>query len=231
MDRDRLLEYVMGGLTPAEDREVAAHLREHPEDAAWVRDTFEALALLALAQEPAELPAGAEAALLARVRERPAASPATAPDSSPPEVVRLPRRRSWLAPLALAAALAVAAWVGWLSPQLERSRHLRALEAACAAPGATCETLSGAAGEPLGTLARSPENELLVLFEAGPPRGQVDQAWEIVGDSPRSLGTFSERLLVLGEGLEPGSAFGVTLEPPGGSPQPTSTPIVVVPMS
>ena len=50
IDYDTLVAYVMGSLTPEQEREVVAHLRENPEDAAWVRDMFEVVAEVALSR-------------------------------------------------------------------------------------------------------------------------------------------------------------------------------------
>jgi anti-sigma-K factor RskA len=40
------------------------------------------------------------------------------------------------------------------------------------------------------------------------------------------LGTYDSRVLEITRPLTSGSTFGVTLEPSGGSPQPTMTPII-----
>lgn len=231
VDRDLLLDYVMGSLTPEQESEVANYLNAHPQEAAWVRDLFETLASLALAQGPAEVPAGAEDALLERIRS------SGDSDATRPEVLTLPkerrpphsRRNAWLG-LALAAALAVVAWVG-LRPTLENYTVAQRLESLCGEAGVTCETLVNDSNQTLGTLAVRPNNELYVVFEQEPPAGQVYQAWEIVGDTPQSLGIWEGRVLNITQTVGADSVFGVSVEPPGGSPQPTSAPIVVVPLA
>lgn len=242
VDRDILVDYVMGSLTPEQETEVAGYLNRHPEDAAWVRDLFETLAAVALAQDPAEVPAGAEDALLRRVRagdNPPVTAPApvlTLPKEASTQAVpaeretapRRSRRNAWVG-LALAAAIAVVAWVG-LRPTLETYQTAQRLERLCGEPGVSCETLSDDANRPLGTLALSDDNEVFVVFDQAPPAGQVYQAWEIVGGTPQSLGIWTGRVLDVGQALGAESVFGVSVEPPGGSPQPTSTPIVVVPL-
>ena len=55
------------------------------------------------------------------------------------------------------------------------------------------------------------------------PGGRVYQAWKIVGKTPVSLGLFSGRGFVAK--LPAGTVFAVTLEPEGGSPQPTTQPL------
>ena len=242
MDYDTLVSYVLGSLTPEQEREVVEHLRANPEDAAWVRDMFEVVAEVALSQEPAEVPAGAEAALLERVRTQDTAPAADTPEDTP-NVVTLPQTQPYQAQprqaqpargnawrwLALAAALAVVAWIG-LRPTYQSYQAQRQLTRLCDTPGTVCQTLENEQGESLGTLAQQVNNELFVLLESAPPDGQVYQAWEIVGDTPRSLGTFAGRGVTT-QPLGSDSVFGISVEPPGGSPQPTSTPIVVVPLS
>ena len=227
IDYDTLVAYVLGSLTPEQEREVVEHLRANPEDAAWVRDMFEVMAEVALGQEPAEVPKGAEAALLERIN--------TSSTTDTPNVVTLPqesqgqpnRGNTWRW-LALAATLAVIAWIG-LRPPYQNYQVQRQLTQLCDTPGTVCQTLEDEQGELLGTLAQQANNELFVLLESAPPDGQVYQAWEIVGDTPQSLGTFAGRGVTT-QPLGEESVFGISVEPPGGSPQPTSTPIVVVPL-
>lgn len=234
-DRDMLIAYAMGALSPEEEREVAAYLKAHPEDAAFVRDLFESLAHMALSEAPAEVPEAAGEALLARIRQRDGATAA-----APAEVLTLPRpgaeqkpreqRRLWWLGLAVAAALALLAWVALFRPPDPELQIARQLERTCAEASVTCEPLYGENEQELGTLARREDNQLLVVLDDAPPAGQVYQAWEIVGETPRSLGIYQGRVLQIDQSLEPGSAFGITLEPPGGSPAPTSVPLVVLPL-
>jgi anti-sigma-K factor RskA len=219
IDRDVLLEYVMGGLTPEREKEVAAYLRQNPEDAAWVRDMFETVANVALDQEPVSVPASAESDLLKRIRQeseakaRPAAS--------------IPKRRNFWVQLGIGLALGVALFfiVQRFLPQPPLTVTQR-LEQTCQETGVICEPLLDANNVEIGTLAKRPDNTLFVVFNAPPPSGQVYQGWEISGEIV-SLGTYEGQVLEITEPLATGSTFGVTLEPPGGSPQPTATPIVL----
>ena len=254
VDRDTLVAYVLGGLSSGEEDEVAQHLRAHPEEAAWVKDSFEALAAFALSGPPEALPEDAEATLLARIRGasvRPAGAEeedaeaqqdAVEAEEYVGEYVREPTgekiaagagdaspwsvRTFWLG-LATAAAVVILVWLSVLEPRQDAQAELEAL---CAGPNNVCQTLTNAQNEPIGTVARRADNSVLVVFDAEPPSENVYQAWEIVGDVPRSLGTFGNRVVDVTAPLSAGSTFGVTLEPPGGSPQPTSTPIVLYPL-
>ena len=135
-------------------------------------------------------------------------------------------RTFWLG-LATAAAAVVLVWLSVFEPGQDAQAELEAL---CAGPANVCQTLTNAQNEPIGTVARRADNSVLVVFDAEPSPGNVYQAWEIVGDVPRSLGTFDNCVVSVTSPLSAGSTFGVTLEPPGGSPQPTSTPIVLYPL-
>ncbi len=64
-----LIDYVMGALSSPEEAAVAAYLSDHPGEAALTRDFFELVALLALDQEPADLPPDVEMILLRRIRQ------------------------------------------------------------------------------------------------------------------------------------------------------------------
>ena len=68
---------------------------------------------------------------------------------------------------------------------------------------------------------------MFVALDAPPTEPQVYQAWSIV-EAPESLGTFSGRTFVSSEPVAAEATFGLTLEPPGGSPAPTSTPLALL---
>jgi anti-sigma-K factor RskA len=220
IDRDVLLEYVMGGLTPEREKEVAAYLRQNPDEADWVRDMFEMVADVALDQEPVSVPASAESDLLKRIRKESEAK--ARPEAS------VPKRRNFWAQLGIGLALGVAVFftVQRFLPQPPLTVAER-LEQTCNETGVTCEPLLDANNVEIGTLAKRPNNTLFVVFNAPPPSGQVYQGWEIAESGIASRGTYEGQVLEITEPLATGSTFGVTLEPPGGSPQPTTTPIAL----
>lgn len=232
IDNDVLIGYALGHLSPGDEAAVARHLRTHPEDAARVAGYLETFADLALTLEPEALPATGEADLLSRVRQ---VAPTPSPTSKPgpvavPPVVVLPERRRgrgtawWLSGLAAAAVLA-GVYLTVLSPDARVARELRAYRAE---PGAASYTLAQEGQpDPLGTLVRLQDGRVFVALDAPPTEPQVYQVWSIV-DVPESLGTFSGRTFVSGKPVAAGATFGLTLEPPGGSPAPTSTPLVLL---
>ncbi|MCP2013975.1 anti-sigma-K factor RskA [Deinococcus sp. HSC-46F16] len=216
-DRDDLLAYALGTLSPAEAARVEAELARDPALRAELRADLDALALLLDDLDPAAvpLPAGAEDALLARVRAEGGPVPHVAPAPLPP--ARPPRR--WPIAVGLVAALAL---VFALLPRPQPDP----LEAYLETPGAVERSLE-ADGERVGTLVRLPEGRVYVHLSRPLPPERTYQLWRIENGTPVSLGTFERGLLVT---LAPGSTLAVSVEPPGGSPQPTTPPLFVQPL-
>ncbi len=224
IDRDVLLEYVMGSLTPEREKEVAAYLRQNPTDAAWVQDMFEVMADVALDQEPVSVPASAENDLLKRIRKESDLKARPAAVNQPS--VKSPKRRGWgWLGAGLGTALAVLIWFSGGKLVFENYQIAQQLKRMCAE--STCQTLEDENKSIIGTLVRNADNSLLVVFNSNPPQGQVYQGWEISESGLASLGAYDGRIMKISQPLTQGNTFGVTLEPPGGSPQPTTTPIVV----
>jgi hypothetical protein len=169
------------------------------------------------------VPTSAESDLLKRIRQESEAKARPA--------ATVPKRRNFWAQLGIGLALGVALFfiVQRFLPQPPLTVAER-LEQTCNEIGVVCQPLLDANSVEIGTLARRPDNTLFVVFNAPPPSGQVYQGWEIAGEID-SLGTYEGQVLEITEPLATGSTFGVTLEPPGGSPQPTTDPIVVYPLT
>ncbi len=166
--------------------------------------------------------------------ETPSVTPGTpaAPAQTPPPPVILvpsPPRRPvwWLAGLGAAAVAALLYFsvLLFVSPE---DTYAQELEQYQAEPGAVSYTLTqeGQAA-PLGTLVWLQNGRVFVTLDAPPAENQVYQAWNI-GDAAVSLGTFSERSFLSQTEVPVGNTFGLTLEPPGGSDQPTTTPLTRV---
>lgn len=233
IDDDVLIAYAMGTLLPEEEREVVLFLRRNPEAAARAQSYFDTLTDFALSNEPEALPEDAEDRLLARIRgtaEVDARTPAAPVETTmlPP---RKPPRRAWWVGLAAAAAILAFAWFGVFQGDVGVWQAERQLQSICAQPGASCVTLRDDDDEAIGTLARRPDDSLLVVLAHHPPRDRVYQAWEIVEGTPRSLGTWRARVIDVDAPLAPESVFGITVEPPSGSEAPTTAPFVVVPVT
>jgi anti-sigma-K factor RskA len=159
-----------------------------------------------------------------------------------PETDELAARRRWYRrPGAIVSAAAavvlliagVAVGVNWpgangWGAQLE-------LAALSSAPDAQTVT-HDVAGSGEVTLIWSPEQERsAVVAEELPDLGeeQTYELWYIDDEGATSAGTFDmrgdEAWRILDGALAPGVAVGITVEPAGGSPQPTTEPIIVIP--
>ena len=94
-----------------------------------------------------------------------------------------------------------------------------------AEPGAVSTALTTKEGQALGTAVRLPDGRAFVLLAADAPQGKAYQAWQVVGAAPQSLGVFTGRSF-LSSPLGGKVTLAVSVEPPTGSPQPTTTPIL-----
>ncbi len=88
------------------------------------------------------------------------------------------------------------------------------------------------------TVVRSPSLEKAVLITSGmsqPPAGKVFQLWlEDATGHMTSAGLMpdgGDQVLVLAGDATHSKAAGVTVEPPGGSDQPTSAPVALIPFA
>lgn len=142
-------------------------------------------------------------------------------------------RRNFLRWVAVAAVLIVLGLGGWSLDQYHRYRALAEEHAKVARwladPEAKWRLIRNAEGKSFGTMLWTEDGRCLMILSEPPPAGKVYQAWgrKTEGD-PISLGVFTTRVF---ETSYEGFAFvGVSLEPPGGSPQPTQ-PLGRVPTS
>lgn len=190
-----------------------AALDADPDLRARLRADREALAALIASLPEVALPAGAEDRLMNRLAaERATAAPTVA-------VAPANRRLPWwpLAALGLAAALAAAFVLRPLTADPLRQY--------AGTPGATTQTVE-ANGTSLGQLVRLPDGRAYLHLNEPADAGRVYQAWQIRDGTPVSLGVFDGQGFLLA-GLPPGATVAVSVEPTGGSEQPTSTPILV----
>lgn len=137
---------------------------------------------------------------------------------------RTSSRRLWLRAAAAAAILALL-WLGSFSfNQYVQNRVLAQEQAKVSSwmsnPKAEWRLLKDASGQSFGTMLWLPDGRCLIVLSEVAPQGKVYQAWgRRVGENPISLGTFSGR--VFETHYQEFQTMGVSLEPPGGSPQPT----------
>ncbi|MCX7600615.1 MAG: anti-sigma factor [Meiothermus sp.] len=160
------------------------------------------------------------------------------PVAPPPGVwARIQRRafpkRNYL-PWAAAVLVLLGLWLGGWSVGLYRQYQALAQEQALLArwladPEVKWRPIKNSEGRAFGTMLWREEGPCLMVLKEPPPAGKVYQAWgRKSGADPVSLGVFSGRVFETNyEGFD---FMGVSLEPPGGSPQPTE-PLGRVPTS
>jgi hypothetical protein len=226
--------YALDAVSDAERKEFERHLQHCPTCDAEVRGLRETAARLArtCAMTP---PARMEQQVLAatyRTRQL-LPLPADRPRRIPhiPRIPRIPRR---VAVLAAAASVAVAAGLGitQLSAQhqLDRARAT-AIARVVTAPDARVDTAPTSAGGSVTVVTSAALHESVVSASgmASLPSGRVYQVWVMSRSGARSAGLIHGSSL-LASAVRPGDRIGITVEPAGGTAQPTTTPVAVVPV-
>ena len=213
-----LPDYVLENLSPKEARLVEVHLEHCSVCRAELRDLRESLVGLAESVPEARAPQGNWEKIQARL---------TRAETAPPK-----SRAPWQAWL-LAASFVVAAtgfWWGFDQQQSAQafSREQQKVAGWLSRPDVTTEQLLDAQGERLGSVLTLSDGRALFVMRERPPGGSSYQAWGQRGSERVSLGVSDGSLLEV-----PYTGFdtiGVSLEPRGGSPQP-SQPLGRVPTS
>jgi anti-sigma-K factor RskA len=243
--------YALDALDSDERRRFEKHLKSCDRCAAEVRALSEDAVRLAWSTA-APPPAAMRDRVLAAVRTTPQ-EPAVAPvrerapqlpphvwgTEPPPARTRAPRaRRPLFVPFATATAAAALVVASLFAVQAERTREqldaeraqAREIAHVLAAPDARASTGKDARGRSIGVIASASEGEAIVTLSGygDLPSGQVHQLWVMRPDAqPRSLGLFDGDTPLVATGLDQSSAsLAVTVEPDGGSPQPTTQPVV-----
>ncbi|MEV6173625.1 anti-sigma factor [Streptomyces sp. NPDC051954] len=155
----------------------------------------------------------------------------------PPSRARAPRRPLFVpfATATAAAALVVAALfavqANQTQDQLDAQRvQAREIAHVLAAPDARASTGQDSQGRSIGVVASASEGSAVVTLGGygGLPSGSVHQLWLMRPDvQPRSLGLFDGDTPLVASGLDKSStSLAVTVEPDGGSEQPTTQPVV-----
>ncbi|MEV6142932.1 anti-sigma factor [Streptomyces sp. NPDC051992] len=232
----------------------AMHALHGDERAAFERHLAECHAC---AQEVAEFTATAGRLALAstvhtrpvmreRVLQRITTVRQVPPGVTPLERVRRGVRRGhgltrWTLAACVAAAAALGGTTVW---QYERAqdaqgratraeRHAEDVAGVLAAPDARSRTAKVAGGA--GTLVVSADRDRAVFVVskmAAPPRGKVYQLWFADGGKMRPAGLMdpdrSSQAVLMQGGVDGASGIGITVEPAGGSEQPTSTPVALL---
>ena len=203
-----------------------------------LQDTATRFVLADTARPPAELKERVMAGA-ARTRQLP---PAQHTHVHPPEPGALwPRRLAMpLAAACLVIAVVLGVLLGMARSQLDTTRtEQRQVAAVLNAPGARIVSVRAALGGSATVVVASGLHELVFTSRGmpAPPGSKVYQLWLMRPDgSATSAGLLSlapdgSTVPVLASGLLPGDRVGVTVEPAGGTTRPTTTPVVVIPVS
>lgn len=154
-----------------------------------------------------------------------------------------PGRSSWLPWVAAAAAIVIAAGLGGVVWQQNQRQNDLEEELTAAQQQLDDSARLMEAGDlrthteklPEGgsvTVLSSKSEQLIRLSPKDigqPPAGKSMQMWVIGAEGPESAGLMSdEPVTITGEKFADGSVFGITVEPEGGSKQPTTDPIVAI---
>lgn len=232
------------------DEEERGRFERHAADceacAQEVRELTATAARLGLAEAAVPAPELRTRVLrhITTVRQEP---PRTEPPALPPvRTLRRAARARGLSRWALAACVAAAAAFGGTAVwQHDRAREARNqareaerrtadLAAVLAAPDARSRTAKLAGGAS-GTVVVSAGRDEAVFLSSGmakPPSGKVYQLWLNDAGTMRSAGLMdphrtSEAVLLDGK-VARASGMGITVEPAGGSPRPTSAPLALL---
>ncbi len=236
--------YAAHALTSEEQADFEAHLADCSDCQQEVRELVATTARMGQAEDdgpPPELKARVMAEV-SRTRQLP-------PSGTLGDVVRLDeRRREPAVLLAVAASVAALALLaGGISGGIAlHERHQTqqaqaesaAIAAVLAAPDARTVTANGPDGS-RGTAVVSDLQHSAVFSAADwptPPSGKAYQLWVIDASGAHSQGLLtrtangSVQPVVSHDLRAAGASFGVTLEPAGGSRQPTTTPVLLMPI-
>jgi anti-sigma-K factor RskA len=225
--------FVLGALPDAERREFEEYLAEHPERQAEIDELGTVAGLLALSPEEQEPPPELRRSILGVVEA----------EAGRPRV----ESRSWLArmrefsglrglALGAAAAMLVIGLFSWNMLLREEIQDLQGrVQSLQSQPQEPQMVELGGTGAEQGARAElvtlEGDQAVLVVEDMPPaPKNKTYQIWVIKGDVPKPSGLFEPSedsvAAVVETPLEGADAIAVSVEPDGGSPQPTTDPML-----
>ncbi|WP_089103002.1 anti-sigma factor [Streptomyces hyaluromycini] len=237
--------YALDALEPGERRRFEKHLKDCDRCADEVRALTEDAVRLAWSTA-APPPLAMRGRVLAAVRatpQEPAPGREHVPNlpphvwgAQPPPARR--RQRPLFVPFATATAAAALVVASLFAVQADRTRNQLDAERAqsreiahvLAAPDARATSSKDAQGRSIGAVASASEGQAVVTLSGygALSKGRVHQLWLMRPRvQPRSLGLFEGDAPLVATGLsKAATSLAVTVEPAGGSAQPTSQPVV-----
>jgi hypothetical protein len=238
--------YALDALTDEEQADFDKHLARCPSCAEEVRGLREAAARLAMATAVTPPPNMRSRVLTSALRTRqlpPAGRNLLARAGRRTGPRRLSPSRAGLT----AGVLALAAVVAFLlvtqvstRSQLQRAQASNsAIAAVLAAPDARIETAPATVGGTVTAVMSLREHEVVVTTADVPalPGTRVYQLWIMTSSgAAKSAGLLTvtnsgSTAPVLASGVLPGDRLGITVEPAGGTAQPTTAPVVIMPVT
>ncbi|BBC37724.1 uncharacterized protein SGFS_090180 [Streptomyces graminofaciens] len=244
--------YALDALEPDERRRFEKHLERCDRCPAEVRALSEDAVRLAWSTA-APAPAAMRDRVFAAVRNTPQESQSWGARQARPQHLprhvwgtepppkaraRAPRLRPLFAPLATATAAAALVVASLFAVQADRTQDQLDAERAQAreiahvltAPDARTTSERDARGNGIGVIASAKEGSAIVTLSGFEdlPGDQVHQLWLMRPNvQPRSLGLFDGDTPLVTSGMKAdATSLAVTVEPDGGSQQPTSQPVV-----
>jgi anti-sigma-K factor RskA len=237
--------YALDALSDDEQADFEKHLARCPsctEEVRGLRETAARLAMATAVTPPPEMRTRVLAAV-PQIRQLPPTG-----RSRPARGDRTGTRRLSAARAGVTAGiLALAAAVAFLLvTQVSTSRQLqqaqasnRAIAAVLAAPDARIESVPASVGGTVNAVMSARDREAVVTTADIPslPETRVYQLWVITASgAAKSAGLLAvtssgSAAPVLASGVKPGDQLGITVEPAGGTAQPTTTPVVLVPVT
>ena len=237
MDHERFDElkdaFVLGALPEEERRELEEYLAEHPERQAEIDELGTVAGLLALSPQEKEPPPELRRRIM-DVVEAEAGRPRV---ESRSWLVRM-RESLGVRGLALGAAAAMLV-IGLFSWNMVLQGEMQDLQGRVQSlqgqPQEPQMVELGGAGTEHGARAElvtlEGDRAVLVVENMPPvPEGKIYQIWVIEDDVPKPSGLFEPKqdsvAAVVEHPLDEADAVAVTVEPEGGSPQPTTDPVL-----
>lgn len=234
--------YVLNGLTADEAAAFEAHIAQSDATRYEVTELRDTAVLLGLAVDPVAPPASLKASIMNQLDATPQLEPAPTLASFAGAAERKARARWMTRPItALASAAAVIALLvggGVVATTITQNTERQAQADQLAAINAAGDVQRAVVDLDAGSATLVWSNELassaLIVDGLAPlPADRVYELWYIGESGPRPAGTFTapesgETWRVLEGEMHSGDVVGVTIEPRGGSEQPTTDPIIVI---
>jgi anti-sigma-K factor RskA len=245
--------YVLDALTEEEKNQVESYLAEHPEARAQVQEMQSGASVLPYAVSPVEPPRHVKEALMARVSADARVSKSV---PSPQPIRRGIRFEDIFRVLSLGAAAIAILWAFVLNAQVAQLQdEVSALTDRVAAQSQSLDDLirnlpqtdqsdvitvslksTGEQPRALGQLIANPKEQSAVLVISGLPpleAGKTYQVW-LIGNAPVSAGLLtvdengqSVLIVTSTEAIGSFKSLGISIEPEGGSEQPTGEIVVL----